>query len=140
VAGPAVSLEPSASGGSHEASDTVGLGDSPIAVANLGVRDQTSDGRSVSLVAEISGTPGWVVISRDDAGRPGAVVGMARRLNGEHADVLTVALRTRVTGGRYWASLHRDLGRQRVYEFPGPDEVVTAAGSALVRSFVLTVR
>ena len=125
----------------HAGTDTLGLGDAPAAVANLGVLDQVSDGRAMTVgVAEVDGTPGWVVVQRDVNRAPGPVVGMTRRLNGQAGDATTVRFTSPVGSGAYWVSLHRDLGRQRVYEFPGPDEIVVAAGSALQRRVVITVR
>lgn len=127
--------------GAHPGTDTLGLGDAPAAVANLGVLDQVSDGRSMTVgVAEVDGTPGWVVVQREVNHAPGPVVGMTRRLNGQAGDATTVRFSAPVSSGAYWVSLHRDLGRQRVYEFPGPDEIVVAAGSALQRRVVITVR
>ena len=125
----------------HAGTDTLGLGDAPAAVANLGVLDQVSDGRAMTVgVAEVDGTPGWVVVQREVNRAPGPVVGMTRRLNGQAGDATTVRFSAPVSSGEYWVSLHRDLGRQRVYEFPGPDEIVVAAGSALQRRVVITVR
>ncbi len=125
----------------HAGTDTLGLGDAPAAVENLGVLDQVSDGRAMTVgVAEVDGTPGWVVVQREVNRAPGPVVGMTRRLNGQAGDATTVRFSAPVSSGAYWVSLHRDLGRQRVYEFPGPDEIVVAAGSALQRRVVITVR
>jgi len=127
--------------GAHAGTDTLGLGDAPAAVANLGVLDQVSDGRTMTVgVAEVDGTPGWVVVRREVNHAPGPVVGKTRRLNGQAGDATTVRFSAPVSSGAYWVSLHRDLGRQRVYEFPGPDEIVVAAGSALQRRVVITVR
>ncbi len=127
--------------GAHPGTDTLGLGDAPAAVANLGVLDQVSDGRAMTVgVAEVDGTPGWVVVQREVNHEPGPVVGMTRRLNGQAGDATTVRFSAPVSSGAYWVSLHRDLGRQRVYEFPGPDEIAVAAGSALQRRVVITVR
>ena len=125
----------------HAGTDTLGLGDSPVAVANLGVTDQVSNGRSMTVGdAEVSGSPGWVVVRQDRNGAPGAIIGRTRRLNGQHGDPVTVHFVKPVTSGSYWVSLHRDLGRQRVLEYPGADVVATGAGSPLVRPVTLTVR
>ena len=125
----------------HAGTDTLGLGDAPAAVANLGVLDQVSDGRTMTVgVAEVDGTPGWVVVQQEVNRAPGPVVGMTRRLNGQAGDATTVRFSAPVRSGAYWVSLHRDLGRQRVYEFPGPDQIVVAAGSGLQRRVVITVR
>lgn len=125
----------------HAGTDSLGLQDNPAAVANLGVLDQVSNGRSMAVgVAEVDGTPGWVVVQREVDHRPGPVVGITRRRNGQAGDSPTVRFTTSVASGAYWVSLHRDLGRQRVYEFPGPDLIAVAAGSPLQRRVLLHVR
>lgn len=125
----------------HAGTDTLGLGDAPAAASNLGVVDQVSDGKTMNVgVAELDGTPSWVVVQREVNGRPGPLIGLTRRLNGQAGDATTVRFTAAQTSGAYWVSLHRDLGRQHMYEFPGPDVVAVAAGSPLQRRVLLTVR
>jgi hypothetical protein len=119
--GPSTVANHSPASDMHAGKDTVGLEDAPAFVANLGVLNQVSDGRTITVAdAEVGGSPGWVVVQGDKAGKPGAVIGMTRRLNGEHGNAFAVHLTKPISTGAYWVTLHRDLGRQRVFEFPGP--------------------
>jgi hypothetical protein len=81
-----------------------------------------------------------VVVQRDTGGKPGEVLGMTRRLNSEHGTAFAVRFAHRISTGSYWVTLHRDLGKQRVFEFPGPDEIATGAGAELRRRVQITVR
>jgi hypothetical protein len=139
--GPSTVAGNTSTGDMHAGKDTVGLEDAPAFVANLGVLNQVSDGRTITVAdAEVGGSPGWVVVQRDKAGKPGAVIGKTRRLNGEHGSAFAVHLTGPISTGAYWVTLHRDLGRQRVFEFPGPDEVAIGAGAELRRKVAVTVR
>jgi hypothetical protein len=138
--GPVGPAAPDHSSAMHDGKDELGLAGLPVLIGNLGARDQVSDGRQVQVSAELGGSPGWVVVQRDVRGKPGPILGTTRILNGEHGAPVPVPLTAKVSSGRYWATLHRDLGKQRVYEFPGPDVVAEAAGRPLTRAFTLTVR
>lgn len=125
----------SADHGGHPGSVPAGM-----LTGNLGVRDQTGNGRTVTVgAAEIDGSPGWVAIRADAQGKPAALLGLARRADGQHDDVVTVALAHPVRTAYYWATLHIDAGIAGRYEYPGPDAMLNAGTIALTRRFLLTV-
>lgn len=141
---PAATFGPPAPAGSSTAahpSAHPGGGVPPgILQGNLGVRDQQGDGRSVALSAEIDGSPGWVVIARDERGRPGRTIGSVLRGNGVHDDVVTVALKPRLSvTTTLWATLVVDQGRPGVLEYPGADSPLQFQGRDLSRPFTYTV-
>ncbi len=122
------------------ASVTVPAGGAPPAGVNLGVNEQVSDGASMRVgEVDVAGSPAWVVVQRDAAGVPGAVVGLARRLDGDRSAV-TVQFRQPVQSGHFWVTLRRDLGVPGRFESPGADVVATATGMVLSRPITLTVR
>lgn len=109
------------------------------AIGNLGVTDQRGDGTRIRLAAEIDGSAGWVVVQADRRGRPGRVLGLAHRADGEHDDVVVVRLRPAVGTGRLWVTLCLDRGLRGVFESPGPDTPLVFAGDELRRSVTLTM-
>lgn len=131
-----------AAGAMHGGTDTVGVDeDAPTLVANLGVQDQLTDGRTMTVAAaEVNGSPGWVVVRADSDGQPGEVVAAVRRLNGQHGDEVEVPFTRPVESGAFWVSLHRDLGQQRQLELAGADELLESGSAPLLRRVTLTVR
>lgn len=78
----------------------------------VAVSDQ-KPGASVTISAIIIEKDGWVVIHKEAAGKPGAVIGEASLKAGERSGV-TVALReATVDGMGYYAMLHTDDGDGR---------------------------
>jgi len=145
-----------ASAGSTSADGSIPAGDSPSAghagrsgqdetpsgllTGNIGVRDQSGDGRTITIgAAEIDGSPGWVVISANDRGKPGRTLGLVHRADGQHDDIVSVPMRTPLRSGVYWATMHVDLGAAGRYEYPGPDVPLTAGNQLLSRLFQLKV-
>jgi uncharacterized surface protein with fasciclin (FAS1) repeats len=105
---------------------------------SIEVRDQVfsvRDGLRV-VVPELFVTEnGWVVIHRDDAGSPGAVIGYTFVEAGPHYDVV-VDLTEDLDGDTVlWAMLHIDAGEAGVYEFPGADAPVQLDGETVMAQF-----
>jgi uncharacterized surface protein with fasciclin (FAS1) repeats len=105
---------------------------------SIEVRDQVFSVRDGTLVVvpELFVTEnGWVVIHRDDAGSPGAVIGYTFVEAGPHYDVI-VNLTEDLDGDTVlWAMLHIDAGEAEVYEFPGADTPVQLEGETVMGQF-----
>ncbi|MBX2998285.1 MAG: hypothetical protein KF893_07195 [Caldilineaceae bacterium] len=105
---------------------------------SIEVRDQVFSVRDGILVVvpELFVTEdGWVVIHRDDAGSPGAVIGYTFVEAGPHYDVI-VNLTEDLEGDTVlWAMLHIDAGEAGVYEFPGVDAPVQLNGEIVMAQF-----
>lgn len=82
---------------------------------------------------------GYVVLHRDDAGKPGQVVGQTDLLEaGEHEDVDIQVNQTLFSvdgaSATLWAMIHFDDG-DGVYVFPGPDQPVTVGDTPVMTPF-----
>ena len=108
----------------------------------LTVVDQVSDGTTVEVAsAAVYGTPGFLVVHREDKGGPGPVMGHAPLQEGGSAKVLMPMDQT-LESGAYWVMLHRDAGAVGTYEWPGPDGPIRASVglSYVEKRVILTVQ
>lgn len=109
-----------------------------MVTGSLEAFDQESDGTTVTVSAvTVQGSPGFVIVHREDKGGPGPVVGHAAVAEGTSRAVV-VTFDDAVAPGPYWVMLHRDAGQVGRYEWPGPDGPVRASvGLAYVQRKVV---
>jgi hypothetical protein len=116
------------------------------------VSEQESDGRTVVVDRVEFATPkglgseGWLVISADDEGRPGDVLGHVKMpATGFDSSVeVTLDEPLQPEGGvrevQLWATVHRDGSPDGEFQWPGNDRpLVRGEGGVLAEDFGVTV-
>lgn len=81
--------------------------------------------------------PAWVVVHADENGAPGSVIGYVPVVPGETTALEVDVDPTDATETLY-VMLHRDLGTEGTFEFPGADEPLTMDDEVIVTSFAIT--
>lgn len=76
---------------------------------------------------------GWVVIHKDDAGKPGAIIGSAYFAKGINPGKVTLTENT-VEGGIYYAMLHSDDG-DKVFDASKDLPLKDAVGNVIMKIF-----
>ena len=100
----------------------------------VGVADQPVLNRTVSVAKVFSAGPGWIVIQAQANGRPGPFLGHSPVVDGANSNVV-VDIDTTNLAGTLYAVLFNDAGTLGLYEFPGSDVPVEAAGHVIGPAF-----
>ena len=99
-------------------------------VPNLVLTDQPG-GDSVIITAFTLDQPGYVVVHKDNDGKPGPVIGVSELIQPGVYRNYRVDIDANEAGAAVFPMLHYDNGDGK-YEFPGPDGPVTVASKVLV--------
>ena len=98
---------------------------------SLSLVDQPGGGDTVMITLLTLDKPGYVVVHKDNEGKPGPVIGQSELIEpGTYANY-PVFIDAEQAGAAVFPMLHYDNG-DGVYEFPGPDVPVTADGQVVV--------
>jgi hypothetical protein len=100
----------------------------------VGVADQPVIDGTVSVAEVFSAGPGWIVIQAQADGRPGPFLGHSPVVDGANSNVV-VDIDTAYLAGTLYAVLFSDAGTLGLYEFPGSDVPVEAAGHVIGPAF-----
>jgi hypothetical protein len=104
--------------------------------ANAVLAPDQKPGRSVMLTRVVLEKPGYVVVHRDQAGKPGKVIGGSQVLTGT-VDMQNVTLTEAVVDGdTLHAALYTDDG-DNVREVPGADVAVEMDGQPVIATFMV---
>lgn len=98
------------------------------------VSDQEVMDGKVTVANVVSAGDGWMVIHKDQEGRPGPVIGWSAVTAGENANVVVELTEEITAPTTLWAMLHVDEGTVGTYEFPGPDVPADADVPSFVAS------
>jgi hypothetical protein len=104
-------------------------------VNTIWANDQVVDGTSVSIGSVWAAQDSWIVIHKDDGGRPGGVIGQTLVPTGVANDVVVEL--TEDATEILWPMLHVDDGAAGTYEFDGSsglDNPVRASNGVAVTS------
>ncbi|MFB3765523.1 MAG: hypothetical protein ACE14P_09795 [Methanotrichaceae archaeon] len=113
-------------GAAYSTGNITGAGTSTNVTPSIVVADQTITNNSI-LVAQVTvDTPGWVVIHNNLNGNPGGIIGFAP-VNAGTSTNIQVPIDPKLATSALIAELHRDLGRQGSFEYPGPDVPVVGS-------------
>ncbi len=100
---------------------------------NLVISDNYS-GNTV-LVQQIQlAKPGFVVIQKDEAGKPGKVIGYQYFDAGIRPGKIMLTENT-VDGGKYWAVLYNDTGSDKKFDIAVEETLKDKAGSVIMKAF-----
>jgi hypothetical protein len=103
-------------------------------VNTIWANDQVVDGTSVSIGSVWAAQDSWIVIHKDDGGRPGGVIGQTLVPTGVANDVVVEL--TEDATEILWPMLHVDDGAAGTYEFDGSsgldNPVSDSAGNVIV--------
>ena len=92
---------------------------------------------AVVIANAVSVGPGWVVVSADDNGAPGELLGYSPVHDGLNYEI-PVYWSYYPKPGAYIVRLHKDAGVAGKFEYPGPDEpVMDANGKPIMDRFTL---
>jgi hypothetical protein len=94
--------------------------------------DQSISGGSVVVSEVVSDGPGWVVVR--DGNDTSAVAGYTMVDSGASRNV-KVTVDPNSTSTSLFAELHKDAGKEGVFEYPGPDSLVEANGAPVRDEF-----
>ncbi len=113
------------------------LGASVWAAPSVSVSNQPDKGDTVTIARVVSDGPGWIVIHKEEAGGPGAVVGYTAVHKGVNNNVV-VKIDSYTATPKLFAMLHVDKGVVGKYEFPGPDVPVMLKGEMVSPAFMVS--
>lgn len=101
-----------------------------VTVADQEVKDGT-----VTVAKTVAAQDGWMVIHKDQDGKPGPVIGFTAVKEGENENV-QVKLEEDVSAPTMlWAMLHIDAGTKGTYEFPGADVPAKVGDQIVMQQF-----
>jgi plastocyanin len=104
---------------------------------SVAVTDQEVKDGTVTVPEVVSDGQGWIVIHREDEGKPGAVIGHTAVSDGANENV-TVEIDVAQATQTLFAMLHTDTGEVGSYEFPGGDPPVMVHDQIVVEPFEVT--
>ncbi len=116
--------------------DTADVGDLAEETAAIVVEDQAIQDNGVTVARVDVDEAGWLVIHADVNGKPGPVAGHSRVEAGESKNVMVTVDQSLLTSTLY-VMMHRDLGVQNRYEFPGMDVPMKKDDAVITSSFKL---
>lgn len=103
--------------------------------------NQTVEGNetlaNVTIDAVVSDGPGWVVVHNSLFGTLGGAIGFAPVESGMNSNI-TVVIDTLAATDQLVAELHKDLGRQGVFEYPAVDLPQMVDGKPVSANFSIT--
>jgi hypothetical protein len=100
----------------------------------VGVANQPVLNRTVTIAKVYSAGPGWIVIHAQMDSKPGPILGQSPVADGENSDIV-VDINTANLTATLYAMLHNDAGTLGLFEFPGSDVPVEAAGQVITPAF-----
>jgi len=100
------------------------------------VNDQAPGNQVFISTVQLS-KPGFVVIQKDNAGKPGAIIGSQYFDAGIYPGKVTLTTPT-VEGGLYYAALYLDSGDKK-FTSTKDTPILDASGNAIMRPFRITV-
>jgi len=106
---------------------------------SVAVSDQETDGTKVVVDQVVYEQAGWIVIHKDQDGKPGPVIGWAAIQAGENMNVEVMLKETLMESTKLWAMLHTDAGTMGEYEFPGDDVPVKVDDKIVMASFTASL-
>jgi len=104
---------------------------------SLAVSDQSLTDNEVVIDSLYLDKSGYVVIHKEDNGKPGAVIGHSDLVSGENNN-LKVEIDSSQAGSKIFAMLHYDDNDDGVYGFPDEDKPVVLEGNVVVKPIVIT--
>ncbi len=105
---------------------------------SVDVQDQEVKDNTVVVAKVVYDQAGWIVIHKDQDGKPGPVIGWAAIQAGENTNVEVMLQEELMGATTLWAMLHTDAGTAGEYEFPGDDTPVKVGDQIVMASFMAT--
>ncbi len=100
--------------------------------SSISVSSQSLVGGEIVIDSLYLDKPGYIVIHKDDSGKPGSVIGHSELVSGEKNN-FKVLINASQAGANVFAMLHYDDDNDGVYGFPDEDKPVVLEGNVAVK-------